>query len=270
MISHFPQGKQVGNYILCGDIRGSKGKSFKYNLDNDLWCDFATGQSGRGIESLLYMRGDKVRHEHPRRRVYKSAAIIDEGPPPYLKPVDRPDRRFRVALTAGGRYSNHWEYRNGEGEICFYVVRYDYPAGKETIPYSNVNGRWAPKAWQGRRPLYNSDKIKDHKKIMIVEGEKCVDATKVFPDYLGVTWSGGSNAIKKTDWSLLVGKDIAIIPDNDLSGFKAAREIANIVNRDNKVRIINIAKLDMDLGYDLADLVEDGFSPELFSERYKL
>lgn len=63
--------------------------------------------------------------------------------------------------------------------------------------------------------------------ILIVEGEKCVDHLQaVVGEKLNViTWAGGTNAISKTDWSLLVGRSVVLWPDNDEPGYKAMSQL---------------------------------------------
>lgn len=266
LISHFPQGITEGNYIICGDIFGGSGRSFKYNLTNDLWSDFATGQSGKGLESLYRLRGTPINNSGASRNLCSpvnpsslhkaGGGLKDEFFPTFS--LNDPHKKFRMAPRAGGKLWKTWEYKNPAGQTCFYTVRYNYSDGsKEVVPYSFNGKEWVAKAWPGRRPLYNSDKITKYKKIMVVEGEKCADmVSEIFPDYLGICWQGGSNATKKSDWALLTGKKIVIFPDNDEAGYKAANDVRNITIGSNDVNVLDIYKMDVEEGFDIVDLVD--------------
>lgn len=272
----FPNGKIQGDYIVCGDIYGNSGKSFKYNMANDLWADFSTGESGKGIENLLRLRGEVF--AFPPKSFYsqtiKPISKVQKNKEALLptdRPCKNPEIEFRMSPRPGGKFSKYWEYKNQSGKYCFYVVRYDYKDGKETIPYSFDGSKWIPKAWPNYRPPYNVDKLKNYNKIMITEGEKCADAVKLaFPEYLGMCWQGGCKATKKTDWALIKGKEIVIFPDNDKAGYEAAKEVARELNRHNKVRVLALYKLDLDHGYDLADMIEDKWEFKQLKERYRL
>lgn len=275
LIKFFPGGRIQGNYIVCGDIYGNHGKSFKYNLENDLWCDFSTGDSGKGINKLLKLRGEEPPAEHrssfhPKKPIRK-VSINKEALLPSDGPCKKPKQEFRMSPRPGGKYIKHWEYRNQKGDVCFYVVRYKYKEGKETIPYSFNGSSWIPKAWVNDRPLYNVDKIKNYHKVMIVEGEKCADAVeKAFPDYLGMCWQGGCNTVNKSDWSLIKNKTVVIFPDNDNAGYNAAKEVAGILKNKNSVRVMPIHIFDLDEGFDIADMVEQNFDFNALRKRLSI
>jgi len=68
-------------------------------------------------------------------------------------------------------------------------------------------------------PLYNHDAAVQADRIVIVEGERCVDElTKL--GIIAVSASGGAGEGKaaKTDWSILAGKLVILWPDKDASG----------------------------------------------------
>lgn len=265
LISAFPQGIVEGKYIICGDIFGGSGRSFKYNTENDLWSDFATGQSGKGLESLYRLRGQDmpvIRRQSvghipsAPRAEFSRVELKDEFCPTFSIP--NPMREFRMPPRAGGKLWKTWEYKNPAGQTAFYTARYNYRDGsKEVCPYSFNGKNWVGRAWPQKRPLYNSDKISRYQKIMIVEGEKCADfVEEAFPDYLGVCWQGGSNAVKKSDWALIKGKKVVIFPDNDRAGYKAANDVRNILSGSNDINVLDIYKMDVEEGFDLEDLIE--------------
>jgi len=260
----FPQGVAEGKYIICGDINGGAGRSFKYNTENDLWSDFATGQSGKGLESLYRLRGQELPALSRQtlgcipspKAEFGRVELRDEFSPTFS--LKNPMKEFRMAPRAGGKLWKTWEYKNPAGQTAFYTARYNYKDGsKEVCPYSFDGKNWVNRAWPNKRPLYNSDKISRYHKIMVVEGEKCADlVSKAFPDYLGICWQGGSNAVKKSDWSLIKGKRVVIFPDNDRAGYKAAKDVKNILGGNNNLKVLDIFRMDVEEGFDLEDLIE--------------
>lgn len=58
--------------------------------------------------------------------------------------------------------------------------------------------------------------------IVLVEGEKCVDAALRLGERCVTTWPGGASNVNQVDLTPLAGKRIVIIADNDAPGHKAA------------------------------------------------
>jgi len=125
------------------------------------------------------------------------------------------------------------------------------------------HGKWIPKLPQGFvRPLYGLDllKIYPESTVLIVEGEKTAEAARLlFPDYVCVTWSGGVNNVKNTDWIPLAGRKIILWPDNDKVGIKAMNKIGIILTEYacNPIEIIDVSIMDKPQGWDLADLGDE-------------
>jgi uncharacterized protein (DUF927 family) len=64
--------------------------------------------------------------------------------------------------------------------------------------------------------------------VLIVEGEKTADAAAgLFPSFAVASWSGGSKAVSKADWTVLAGRRVAILPDADTPGREAAQAVRN-------------------------------------------
>ncbi|WP_319561335.1 hypothetical protein [Marispirochaeta sp.] len=114
--------------------------------------------------------------------------------------------------------------------------------GKKIRPYYLKDGvpvQGLPRKYG--RTLFRADQIAANPKapILWVEGEKaamCPLARALQEHgYIVTTNQGGSGAIKHSDWSILADRDVTIMPDNDEPGFKAAREIQQILP---KARII--------------------------------
>lgn len=138
-----------------------------------------------------------------------------------------------------GNPSNYWRYKNAKGQLVGYVCRFDTAEGKQIVPliYATDGHRKAWR-WQGfaePRPVYNlyDLTIRNEATVMVVEGEKTADAAaRLFPFLACITWVGGANSVRKTDWSVLQGRKVVFWPDNDKaftypkSHFKAGQLMA--------------------------------------------
>jgi hypothetical protein len=169
----------------------------------------------------------------------------DEWVPILPVPADAPDLNAEQFCPAGFKLTKAYEYRDGERRLLHYVVRYDRQAngvaGEKAIrPITYCQGPggrcgWRQKALPEDRPLYGLPGLTEKPKapVVIVEGEKTADAVvKVFPQSVVLTWSGGANAVDKTDWSAMDGREHALlVPDADEPGSKAMLRVAHILAR---------------------------------------
>ena len=125
-----------------------------------------------------------------------------------------------------GAPAHQYVYRNVTGEPVVIANRFDKSdGGKLFIPYDMLRKEWkAPST----RPIYNLDKIAaadPATPILLVEGEKCADASSAL-GFLVTTTFGGSNGSAKADLSPLKGKAVIIWPDYDEPGQKYASAVA--------------------------------------------
>lgn len=183
--------------------------------------------------------------------------------------------------------SAFYPYRNAEGQLLGYMVRWDNvqqkdgTTKKETRPYvyaQNAKGQkmWASMGLPGKLPLYNLPDIakRPGDPVLIVEGEKTVEAAKdMFPDYVVTTTMFGAQSPKQTDWLVLKERDVLICPDFDEAGQKYGDAVYALckeagVKSLHYLPIQTIAKNllglpDIEKGYDLADAKEDGLQEVL-------
>ena len=184
---------------------------------------------------------------------------------PSMPPPDNPvpSGMIKDITRTGSEHLIH-EYKNINGDICFYVKRnQDKYKGKNFLPmsYDPSKKTWVPKAWPGDRPLFREQRLKgSDKPVLIVEGEKSVMAGEdnhIFSDYNIVCWSGGSNQVHFTNYQHLKDKHITLWPDNDNNGREAMIEVAlNLLDNDitEHIKILEPDPLDMlPKGWDIAD-----------------
>lgn len=135
-------------------------------------------------------------------------------------------------------------YRHADGSFFGYVLRHDLPdGGKETpmvmfVRLPDGTETWCRFPFPKPRPIYGLDAIGD-RQVMIVEGEKCRDRLRQSSGRGVVSWAGGTQGVKHTDWSPLAGRDVIIWPDFDGPGMATANEIAlQLVELGARVRLV--------------------------------
>lgn len=210
-----------------------------------------------------------------------------------------PDKAPRppAAHPKHGKPSKRYPYHDKDGRINFYHDRFDKPKGEKkqfsplTLWEKNGRREWRFKAPPGLRPLYGLPSLLQYPdaNCWFVEGEKAAEALqKLQPDHPILCWQGGSQAVDKSDYVPLAGRDCVIFPDNDLAGKNAANDLMKQLTATGalSVRVLNIdrlvfnpewigegssRKLDLSkgeplaIGDDAADLVARGWQAEHFT-----
>ena len=163
-----------------------------------------------------------------------------------------------------------WEYLSAERELLGYVVRCEFEDGKKWTPQvtfartEDGQEAWALVPMPTPRPLYGLQHLREHeqKPVMVVEGEKSADAAqRLLPGWVCVTWPGGTQGVKHTDWRALAGRDVVIWPDADAPGRSTGEEIARtIYDSAKRVRIFDVSEFSD--GWDAADAAAQGWTTE--------
>lgn len=165
----------------------------------------------------------------------RAPAIPKDAPPPKPKarvvawapllpvPADAP--AAPAAHEFRGIPAQRWAYLDAAGGLLGYVCKFvTSDGGKEILPLVYCRHpdtgatAWRWQQWAEPRPLYGLDRLaaRPDAPVLLVEGEKCADAPlELLPELVPVTWSGGSNAVTKADWSPLAGRTVLIWPDAD-------------------------------------------------------
>jgi hypothetical protein len=96
--------------------------------------------------------------------------------------------------------------------------------------------------------------------VLVVEGEKCVDAAlaTLAPQMVPVTWAGGAQAADTADWSVLAGRKVDLWPDNDEPSRQAFAALATKLHKMG-CEIRTIVPTGMPDKWDVADAVADGW-----------
>lgn len=304
--SWLPGGKLVGSeYQSLNPTRAdSKVGSFSVNLDNGKWADFATGDRGSDLISLYaYIQSleqiEAAKAVADQLGLDKSVGNTDKLNQPQQEPIKPSSRTWYepvlpvptyapphpVAHPVRGKPEAMWPYFDAEERLLGVVYRFERSeGGKEVLPCVYARHKksgkeeWRWMSFPVPRPLYGLDRLALFPKtpVLLVEGEKCVDAgaDHLLNVYVVVSWPGGGKAVDKVDWSPLKGRVVIAWPDCDAQvdknknlleehkqpGYSAMLRIKELVgNQVESFRLVDIPlpgeKPD---GWDIADAIDDG------------
>lgn len=312
-----PNGQRNGHEWRVGSLDGEKGQSLAVNLKDGVWMDFSSDNDRGGdlisLYAALFTNGSQSKAAAElgatlgfatgKGQVTRApaAAVATDKPKSAARstwspilPVPDDVKPAPVAHPVRGAFEARWEYKDAEGRLLGYIYRFKTSGGgKEIIPCcwardskSNVTD-WRWLSFPEPRPLYGLEHFQGKDYVLIVEGEKCVDAAHaVLGDWFDVvSWPGGGKAVSKADWSPLKGRKVIIWPDCDSKtdkkthellpeqaspgqqgqpGIKAAEDIAKtLLALECTVRIVAVPTPGTVAdGWDVADAIAEGRTGE--------
>ncbi|CAM5771839.1 hypothetical protein LMIY3S_03643 [Labrys miyagiensis] len=295
MRSWLPNGKRHGNSWRVGSVNGEEGNSLAIDLRSGKWIDHAgTSQSGGDLISL-YAEIKRVPYQQASTEV---ATQLENLRGTSLSNANEEKSRIAIMpvpegvthnLSVGMVFRSNlklvrwWEYRDSEGRLLTIVTRFEAPEPngqenkpkKEILPYSYFGPEegWLFKGTGlPKNPLYGLPDLaqRPDAPILLVEGEKACDAARrLFPDYVSMSWLGGSNRVRKADFAPLAGRQVVYWPDNDNAGRSTIASMSEAM-RECGAASLQIVKLPIGLPekWDVADELPDAFDlVEIFSKR---
>lgn len=178
-------------------------------------------------------------------------------------------------------------YRAKDGRVLGYVLRCDFADSKTGLPRKwtpqvtwcvgpEGQQQWCLVKFPAPRPLCGLDELasKPDAPVLVVEGEKCRAAgAGAWKGYAALTWAGGGNAVTKSEWSALAGREVVLWPDADDAGRKAmlgsfndagvyTPGVAQLVMRAGARSVRMVDPEGQPKGWDIADALElDGWTP---------
>ena len=198
--------------------------------------------------------------------IAESTMFPQEG---YVHVSTKPKVRYYATLDEAIRASRltHnlaevgcWDYCDERGQLAGRVLRLDDGRGGKTFrQYSRFPDGWACKAMPGKRPLYNLPRILSEDVVIVCEGEKAADYVNA-SGLVATTSSQGSKSADRSNWNVLAGKEVWIVPDNDEPGRQYASDVQKLLPSSCTIRVYDTSSLIA--GGDLADL--DGQSVQDF------
>ncbi len=306
IVTHFlPGGKREGReYQPLNPKRADATPgSFSINLDTGQWADFATGDKGGDAISLVaYLDGGNQRKAAetvaallginskaaPASPRAANAGRKEEWTPITPLPDNAPtppSHHFKHGEPVG-----RWTYHDANGRTVCYVCRFETAEGKSFTPLTYCQSADGQRTWRWQglpapRPLYNSHRLQDYPKAIIIvcEGEKAADAAAVLfplPDYVITTPMNGAQSPSKTDWTPLAHRTAWLWPDNDAAGRGFADAVCKLIRaaQQNEApedrgaiheirldffkRMPDGTERELPAKWDAADAVADGFTAE--------
>lgn len=282
ILAHWlPNGKREGDeYKPLNPKRSDNSTgSFSINTRSGQWADFASGDKGADLVSLVAYLEDLTQSEAAKRVANFLNLRIENDPPERatmprngkgntMTPTKKIDDGWKCVMPIPddvlpppnahprhGKPSARYEYRASDGRINFYHDRYDKPAGEKkqfaplTLWQKGKSFKWQFKAPPDPRPLYGLLGLFAYPDAdcFLVEGEKAAFALEtLLPSHPVLTWQGGSNATAKADYMPLEKRHCIVFRDNDPAGMKACRTLIDLLRAVNaaSIRVLDISKLE--------------------------
>jgi len=117
-----------------------------------------------------------------------------------------------------------YPYKDEDGNVLYEVVRLDPKSFRQR--HQNGGGEWVWNLDGVRRVLYHLDDILiASTPIYITEGEKDAESLWAW-GYVATTSPGGAGNWQDIYVDSLKGKDVVIVPDRDVPGYRYARQVA--------------------------------------------
>ncbi len=300
-----PNGKYQGHeYLPLNPKRAdSQPGSFSINTKTGSWSDFATNDRGGDLVGLIaYLESCSQgkaagklaallnipldeKSNTPRTTTKTSrGGVVDDWQCVLPVPYEAPEPP--LAHSRHGKPTHRYAYTTTNGQVNFYHDRYEKKEGERkqfaplTLWSKDDRFEWRFKAPPEPRYLYGLPGLVafPNASVWFVEGEKPAHALiKLLPHHPVLTWQGGSQAVAKSDYYPLKGRECVIFPDNDQAGAKAAINLAKELQavKAASVRVLDVSKLEREPGQPLQpsddsdDLLKAGWNVGRFAEFIK-
>ncbi len=279
VLNHWlPNGKREGDeYKPLNPKRSDNSTgSFSINTRSGQWADFASGDKGADLVSLVaYLEGCTQSEAAKRVANFLNVRIENDPPQHATRPQNRkgdmktPPEKQKPQETADGwkcvmpvpddapkppsahpkhgKPSRRYEYLTGySARVNFYHCRFDKPAGEKkqfaplTLWQKEEAFKWLYKTPPDPRPLFGLIGLFAYPDAdcWIVEGEKAAFALEtLLPNHPVLTWQGGSNTTAKADYMPLEKRHCIVFRDNDQAGLTACLTLID------QLRAVNAASI---------------------------
>lgn len=271
---HSPGGKVRGKEYWASSIDGGGGESFKVNVETGKGSDFSVDGSGFVGVIGYWAKRFGLSYADAGKDLAEKYGVesVPADPAPRKRKAETHAAPPANAPVPECRHHEHglpvavFPYNSQTGRPMSYVARYQKADGSKDIrPYrwSDEKKDWIPGAVTEPRPLFGLDRLADapfDRPILLTEGEgKCIDAQRLCGDlYVCMTWQGGAQAWKKSDFTILHGRKILLWPDADKPGIEAMRHISDHLGPHClEVKIICVSPDGN--GWDASDALREGW-----------
>ncbi|MSU78421.1 MAG: DUF3987 domain-containing protein [Gemmataceae bacterium] len=146
-----------------------------------------------------------------------------------------------------GKRSGLWTYHDAVGHPVGVVVRWPKPGGKKDIrPVAKSGAGWMHAGMTAPRPLYRlPELLQSTRPVYVTEGEKKADALRDL-GFTVTTSAHGAQSANGTDWKALAGREVVILPDNDIPGAKYANDVIDLLyalTPRPSIKVVNLPNL---------------------------
>jgi len=133
-----------------------------------------------------------------------------------------------IAAICPGKVDRWHKYTNPDsGKPDMIVLRYMLEGKKQFWQITPNHRGYYLKAPAGLHPLYNRIRLQAADRIIVTEGEVCVERLHR-AGFVATTSPGGSGAAHKADWGPLCKKRVYLWPDLDDAGNKYMKDVADV------------------------------------------
>jgi KaiC/GvpD/RAD55 family RecA-like ATPase len=220
--------------------------------DDGVWrfkCQVC-GIGGDIFDMRAKLEGRELRDVLPKGADNRPRMTQEQRPAPVMYP-----NLEALVATIQGRVENVYRYTETMATIRYIPLGEDKKKYKQT---HEENGKWVMAGPKQLWPLWNRESLgTTENSIIVVEGEKCVDALRDI-ELVAVTSAGGCKNAKGSDWTVLAGRDCVLWPDNDDNGAKYMQDVSMILlalNPPARVRLFDPSPLALPAKGDVADFL---------------
>jgi len=224
---YLPDVKKAGGdeYKARCPFPGHEDRNASFNFSNKTGQYYCHGCNKKGDAIHFYAKINSLDTKRDFRKILKCMAN-DFG-------IPWKEEKHHIVKT--------YNYNDAEGLLLYQVVRMEPKDFRQRRPGNNGNWIWNLK---GIEPvLYQLPKVLTANEVLIVEGEKDSDALANL-GLIATTCPMGAKKWRPEYNEPLKGKDIVLIPDNDLEGKEHMAQIAISLNgKANSLKLIELPDL---------------------------
>lgn len=232
-----PKAKRQGRELVAGDIHGNPGKSFSCNTETGVWSDFATGESGGDIISLVATQ-EELGQAKAARMIAEEIGLAPVTPKPKRKDLpETPIRQENLVAT--------FRYEDEAGRFLFAVDRYEAPNCRKAIRqwHLDENGKRINSVKGVRLAPFRLPELLRAETVFIVEGEQKVQELADWGLAATCNPMGAGKWREEFNPHFQV-KQVVILPDNDTPGRNHARKVAkSLLSVAASVKIVELPGL---------------------------
>jgi|GEM_PF-4033554 len=284
------EGKVRGREYVSSGLAGGEGDSLSVNMEEGVWADFATGEGGSDIVSLVAAikgigQGEAARALAKMIKTIlpatasKNAASRQKEKPAAILPVPEDTPPSPTRHPRLGKPTDVYAYRDMEGRLLGYVCRFNGnevggngKLKKEFCPLVWTSQGWKWKALPVLRPLYGLERLalaSPDAPVLVLEGEGKADAVYdvIGKDVVVLSLNGGASGVGKLNHSPIKGRNVVFWPDNDEPGAKAAKAFLLKAREAGAASVALVPPpAGVPKGWDAGDAVKEGWGREKLLE----